>query len=388
MLDHNVDREGMTQTVIGTAKPPRPGGCTFIFEETEHPEGGELKTFTFTDVDIKPRGYEELVEAKLHQAITIPLEMYNGRILETNIEGVDLSKYAHIRTTLQSPFTAQAIGLVRGGWLPSPLAATQEKAIVIPDRNIVSEVSGRFDGGQTVGREPDFLDLFAGMQVKISPVLAAIEGNGRAFPMPAEAREQLDEVVKKFKRALPQATLMVGPYSLKGLLGLIEDMRPGFEREQMLLKELAPSLSKPTARHKMDARWDAVFEAVDRHQVPRSSLLVLAMLSALVHPTGQCASKRLLKPHANYTDGDAYNALSDLMALELLLYVLAFFPEFETQICTKDRQLALFWVGVGAHDIRREGNGICYSLTPHAAILPEPYVERWAEEVSRDGILL
>ena len=56
MLDHDVDTEGMAPTVIGAAKPPRPGGYAFTFEETEHPEGGKLRTLTFTDVDIMPRG--------------------------------------------------------------------------------------------------------------------------------------------------------------------------------------------------------------------------------------------------------------------------------------------------------------------------------------------
>ncbi|MGY3609703.1 MULTISPECIES: hypothetical protein [unclassified Bradyrhizobium] len=357
------------QTFAGEIKPPCPGGHVFTFREIEHPDGGAPRTLTFTEVDIKPRSYEELDAAKLHQAVTIPLEMYNGRILETDVEGVDLSKYAHITAMLESPFTAQAIGLVRGGWLPSVLAATRDNAVVFPDRNIISELSGRFAGGHTVGREPDFLDLFAGSQVKINPTLAAMEGNGRALSTPDEAREQLDEAVAKLKSACHKR-LMVGPDSLKGLLGLIEDMRPGLERNQARLKALAPSLCKPTARREIDARWNTVLEAADAHQVPRSSLLVLALLSALVHPTVRCASKRLLKLHDSYTDGDAYNALSDLRALELLLYALAFFPDFEAQICTKDRQLALFWVGAGAHDIKRAGVGIRCSLTPHVSCLP------------------
>jgi hypothetical protein len=195
----------MKQAVAGETKLPRPGGYLFTFKETEHPNGGAPRTFTFTEVDIKPRGYEELEASKLHQAITIPLEMYNGRILETDVEGVDLSKYAHITATLVSPFTAQAIGLVRGGWLPSALAATRENAVIFPDRNIITEVAGRFTDGKTVGREPDFLDMFAGTQVKINPLLAAMEGNGRAVPTPYEARVQLEEAVDKLKRALPQA---------------------------------------------------------------------------------------------------------------------------------------------------------------------------------------
>lgn len=380
---HDLERVEMKQTIAGEIKPPRPGGYVFTFKETEHPDGGAPRTIIFTEVEIKPLGYEELDSSRLHQAITIPLEMCNARILECDADGVDLSKCAHITTTLVSPFAAQAIGLVRGGWLPSALAATRDNAVIFPDRNILTEIAGRFAGGQTVRRDPDFLDLFAGTKVKINPVIAAMEGNRRAVPTPDEMRAQLEEAVDKLKRALPQATLMVGSESLKGSVRLIEGIRPSLERQQALLKALAPSLCKPIAQSNMDAAWDAVMEAADAHQVPRSSLLILALLSALVHPRGQCAAKRLLKMHDSYSDADAYNALSDLRALELLLHALAFFPDFETHICTKDRQLALFWVGAGAHNIERDGDSISFLLTPHPAILPERYATRWAEAVHR-----
>lgn len=72
--------------------PPRPGDRMFVFKENEHPDGGKPRMIAFTDVAIRPRCYDELDRAKLHSAVTIPLEMYNGRIVETDVEGVDLSK--------------------------------------------------------------------------------------------------------------------------------------------------------------------------------------------------------------------------------------------------------------------------------------------------------
>jgi hypothetical protein len=132
--DINIERTG-------------PGTGVFHFKEIEHPGGGAPRTISFTDVHIKPRGYEELESAKLHQPITIPLEMFNGRVLESDIEEIDLSGHVRIETTLESPFTAEAIGLVHGGWLPSVIAATRDNAIMFPDRNVISEISGRFVDG-------------------------------------------------------------------------------------------------------------------------------------------------------------------------------------------------------------------------------------------------
>lgn len=366
-----------TQEII----PPRPGGSLFVFKEAEHPEGGAPRTVAFTDVDIKPRGYVELAAANLHRAVTIPLEMYNGRIVETDVEGMATDKYAHITATLQSPFTARAIGLVRGGWLPSALAATRESAVVMPDRNIITEIAGRFANGRKVGREPDFLDLFEDLPIRISPMLFALEGNGRDIPNADLARSQLEEAVGKLGSALPKATIMVGPQSIEGLLGLIEDSRPGMARRQALLRRLAPALAAPVAHRHRDARWSEALAAADELGVPRNSLVMLALLSTIVNPTGYCAAKRLLKLRAGYGAAAAYNALSDLRSLELLLFSLALFPEHDTQLCTADRDLALFWVGLDASDIRMNGGGPEYIMTPHEALLPPAYAERWAEDV-------
>lgn len=374
----------MTETVQQPVQPPRPGGRMFVYKEQERPGGGPLRTIAFTDVDIRPRTYEELASAKLHAGITIPLEMYNGRIVETDVEGIDTSKYAHITTTLVSPFTAKAIGLVRGGWLPSALAATRETAVILPDRNIITEISGRFDGGKRVGRDPDFLDLFEDDPIRINPMLFAMEGNGRTLPTPEAARGQLEEAVAKLRQALPAATLMVGPGSIDGLLGVIEDVRPGMARKQAFLRHVAPILAAPVARRDVDRRWQEVLTAAKDFGVEQASLVVLAVLSTIVN-TARCAAKSLLKFHVTYSDADAYNALSDLQALDLLLYCLACFPEMHTQLCTADRNLALFWVGANASDIARQGDGIRFTMTPHDAVLPEPYAKRWAAEVKAAG---
>lgn len=361
---------------------PRPGGSVFVVNELEHPDGGTPRRIAFSEVEIRPLGYEDLASAKLHQAITIPLEMYNGRIVETDVDGIDTSKYVHIRMTLESPFTARAIGLVRGGWLPSALAATRATAVILPDRNILSEISGRFEAGKAIRRNgSDFIDLFASNEVRINPLLAAMEGNGRAIPTSDAAQAQVEEAMRKLGRALPKAILMIGPDSIKGLLGLIEEGRPGLLRKQALLRHLAPMLSSPAARRDIDTRWQSILDAADAHRVPRASLVVLALLSALVHPTGSCAAKKIFKFHDRYSDGDAYNALSDIRALEVLLHLIALFPEMDTQLCTADRNLALFWTGAGISGLERSTEGIRFSLTPHSGILPDPYGSRWSADI-------
>ncbi|MDE8653895.1 hypothetical protein [Novosphingobium album (ex Liu et al. 2023)] len=354
----------------------------FVFKETEHPEGGTPRNFSFTSADVAPLGYEDLAAAQLHKSISIPLEIMGARIVETDVDGMDKSKPVRIRARLESPFTSRAIGLVRGGWLPPTLAATRKSAVILTDRNIIAMITGRFKDGRPVRREPDFIDLFEDEPVRINPSLSVIEGNSRAIPDPSSVRDQYAEVIVKVANALPRARLMVGPGSIQGIVGLIEDTRPTLVREKALLRRFASVLGAPVALSNRDARWREVITAADELGVRRNALVVLAMLSAIVNPRGYCAAKKVLKLNADYSDGDAYNALSDLRSLKLLMYCFACYPEENTQLCTQDRHLAHFWVGIGASDFRLVGKGLRCSMTPHEAILPGPYCQRWMADIA------
>src|SRR5207248_5014425 len=247
--------------------------------------------------------------------------------------------------TFESQFTSRAIGLVKGGWLPPTLAASDKTTILI-DQNIVTQICGRFDSGKAVGAEPDFLDLFADRPVRINPVLAAMEGNKRAIPTPDQLREKLDEIVSKLRAALPSARLVAGSGGLVGALGLIEELRSGMEKKQQFLMRVAPSLAAPVSKKNMPARRDEVVAMADSCGVPRGSLVVLAALSAVFVANGASPAKTLVNFKPGYHEEDAYNGLADLRSLEMLIHIFGLFPNMPAMLCTADRDLALFWTGI------------------------------------------
>ncbi|MGN6422550.1 MAG: hypothetical protein ACTHLA_04480 [Asticcacaulis sp.] len=331
-----------------------------------------------TDVDVVPLGYDELKAARPASRLVVPLRMVNAKILETDAKDLNIDGFANLSSTMDTHFTAQAIALVRGGWLPSALACTRENAMVFLDRNVVTLLVGRFAGGRAVSQAADFLDLYEGLPVRLNPVLYAFEGNTRSVPTPPLVELQLLEATSKIQAALPNAKLMVGPHTLHGVLGLINDLRVPIANEIAFLTEIAPWLSAPVGRQRMDARWEDILAAADRNGLKRKRLIVLACLSALVVPNGKSPARRLLKFRPKYRVEDAYNAVCDLKSLEILVQAFAQFPNENTQLCTADKDLALFWTGLQVSDVSFADAGVDMTLTPRTELLPDPYAQRWA----------
>jgi hypothetical protein len=343
------------------------GQSMFRFHEIEADDGRVGQDITFTDVDIRPLGYAALANAKLHKNLTLDLEFHNAKaVADSNLDG---SQSYTVKATLESRFTSRTVALVDGGWLPPAFAAIVPNATILADRNVVSQIISRFENGRAVGKEPDFLDLFVDKAVRINPLLFAMEGNAKKIPSAELVRMQLEEAVAKLRAALPSANLVVGPDSLRGALGIIEESRLGIERKQRFLLRVAPSLAAPVRNDKMRRQWNEVLAAADDCLVPRSSLVVLAALSSVFVQKGRSPAKGLLKLRQNYTEEHAYNALVDLRSLELLIYMLAFFPEHRTAFLTADKDLALFWTGIKASNFERIGAAVSVNFSPVEELL-------------------
>lgn len=357
---------------------PETGELKVRVQETPQDSGRAGKSVTFAGASLQPLGYAELLQANPEKKLSIPIDLDDARLLDTNIDGLDRSiKYTAKAPMFESKFTSRGIGLVKGGWLPPSLAANN-KTTIFADQNMVSRICGHFEGGKAVRAEPDFLDFFADRPLRINPVLAAMEGTKRAIPAADQVRERLEEMMKKLQAALPSAKLVIGSGSIVGALGLIEEMRASMERKQKFLMRVAPSLAAPVSKTNMPARRDAVLALADECGVRRGSLVVLAALSAVFVPNGASPAKRLLNFKPGYREEDAYNGLADLRSLEMLIHVFGLLPNESAIFCTEDRDLALFWTGIRASNFGRKGRAATCTLAPIEELLPQP-VNEWLD---------
>lgn len=265
------------------------------------------------------------------------------------------------------------------------LAATHLQTTILVDRNVVSQIIARFDGGRRIGREPDFLDLFADYPVRINPLLFVLEGNARSLPTPDLVAAQLNEVGAKLRRALPNAILLIGPDSLRGAIGLLEDVKDSTLRKQEFLTRVASSLASPVAKGRRMERLEEAVTTARSCGVPARSLVSLAVLSAIAVPNGGSPARRLLKFRHGYSAQDAYNSIADIRSLEILISLCSLFPDQPVQLCTADKDLALLWAGIQASNFRRteDGAGFSYDLAPIEQLLPDESISVWQELIAR-----
>ena len=353
----------------------------FKLAELEGLEGAPPR-YIALEGNLQPLGFEDLERARSNLPLTMELDWRGARVVDTDIPEFDLSQRPNIKATLQSRFTAHAIALVRGGWLPSALATPDPTAIVLLDRNVISEISSRFVGGTRKGRDPDFIDLFATSPIRLSPMLAVLEGAERRPPSGTHARAQLEELTARLRAALPHAEILAGAAQLLGAKGLMAEGQHWFELGQTFLCQIAPLMPGPVARARQPSVWNQILAASDECGLSRKSLVLLAVLSALAAQNGAGPARSILKFKQRYSASDAYNALCDLRSLELFANFLALWPDQAVQLCTADRGLALFWTGLGAHDFRRGGCAAQFDLMFHPGLVPEWATDLWLEATS------
>lgn len=241
---------------------------------------------------------------------------------------------------------------------------------MFPDRCTITELAGRFHGGvKSDERGDDFLDIFGSKPIRINPAFYALEGNRRKQPSPEDVEEQWAEACRKIEAALPLAELT--PEAAKhGVIGLLADTQDSMARKAQFALMVAADLRAPVSAKRRCAVWNHVLAVARECGVPKHSLVVLAALSTVCSANGASPAKRLLKPSANYTDEDAYNALADLRSLEILINIFAAYPQERTMFCTGDKNLALFWAGMRASNFAWTGKQASYTLSPVDALLP------------------
>ena len=129
-----------------------------------------------------------------------------------------------------------------------------------------------------------------------------------------------------------------------------------------------------------------IAEVARLHGVSTRSLLGLTVLSCLyedLQGNGYPIGRKILKPKRDYGAKAAYNAISDLRHLELLIAPRLIAPTSTWSLCTCDKALALLWCAASPHDAKLVDGELNFSIVFDERMFPRattPELKRLATD--------
>ncbi|WAC44619.1 hypothetical protein OU997_20755 [Pseudomonas sp. SL4(2022)] len=261
--------------------------------------------------------------------------------------------------TVDPDLKNSCFALVKGGWLP--LIYTFSNSNIIADRNIVSEIKARFSKGAISPPNRDRDDFIDYMNDKncsctIHTISYALESNQRKLPSVATMKEQHRAALKTISNALPHIkTWPKSDSDLQYLTDLMDQLRGYFNEGVRLLTKVAPLLVNSPSRRMRVERWRKMAETAEAENISKNHVAFIACLSASAADQSFNPAQKLIKPKINYTVEDAYNSMYDLFLVMLSNLLQTQSPERKVSLVTRDKNLALFWMGLTFADPSNSG---------------------------------
>lgn len=215
--------------------------------------------------------------------------------------------------------------------------------------------------------------VFGEFAALINPCLYAFEGKNRTPPSFEEFCRTFELVSAEVRAHLPNVRLVeYEPIHFKAAYEIITDVSDRLEREIEFLLQTVPMIIHPVVDSSLEKINLEILETARRLNVKTGSLVTVAILSCLYQRSdgsGFLAARRLVKPKNGYSRQHAYNALSDLRAIEMFTSGLGFQRE-RFALCTCDRAMAAFWSGLNVRFARWHNGKPTFSITLTEDLFP------------------
>jgi hypothetical protein len=292
---------------------------------------------------VRPFGVAEIRALEADGKAALELELYSDAVL---VDGEEQSGHVRVKTDVVFNKETYIFSLTDGGWLPMPFTIPPRFLV---DRNVVISLR-RIREGKTVAVADSLLwwtKMFEDGGAMFNPLPYAFEAGLRRKPTLAEFSAAYDEGVAELEAALPACEVIrFADVHYRAAYSQLEAFDQRHAREVSFLRAAVPLVTNRTNRQKQWRVADEIVRLADMNRVNRASLVSLAVMSCLfetIDGEPPAIGRQVLKPASVYSEGDAFNALSDLRHLELATAGRALFKEAAFSLCTCDRPLALLW---------------------------------------------
>jgi hypothetical protein len=261
--------------------------------------------------------------------------------------------------------------LVDGGWLPPPLVMPPRLAV---DRNVVSALVTMRQAQMWADADAfDWWMSFLG-SAWITPVLYAFEGSRRSTPSYDDFVSEFEQAARAIAAALPEVKLVqFDEAHFRAGYALVSEAQLQSRKDEAFLLDAVPLLVRGVRRENLRSAEEQLRDLARAHHFSAASLVLLVTLSCLYEdPAGKAfrIGRRIIKPRRRYSAEDAYNAVMDLNALELMLYSRRLSPGEHWNFCTRDRALAALWCALELGEVRETASGMRGMTTLSPALFP------------------
>ncbi|MEP4248341.1 hypothetical protein [Tateyamaria sp.] len=342
----------------------------FKFVEEVSDDEAPPRVVHFKDFDIEPFGYDDLIKLNPRKPLTIPVRLRSA-VLGDQCQRIDITgEKLSADFELESHFSTKSYALVKGGWFP-PGLTTRTNPTYLLDRCAYNDIRSSCASSDRVGPYADFIEYLQHPQTKINLLPILLEGNQGRKPTDLEVLQQYNEVLSNITLLLPDAELCPsGSMAVQAAKNLLRDPFLDTTREQKFLLDVAKFLKSPVARRRKPEILDQIKLSASLQGVDRFSFAFLAAVSAVLCSQSRNPAMRILKVTPTYSETDTYNALADLTSLKMLCALSALFPGESPVFCTSDKNLALFWVGLGLRDFKYAGKELSMTFSVSEELFP------------------
>lgn len=292
---------------------------------------------TLTGYKVRPLGYDDLVNSKNGAAASFPLHATGAKVMSSTV-GLDQDLKYNVTGDLENSLKLDLFCLVPGGWLP-PGMVMGERVTYILDRNAVSILLGEM---RRTERDERFISFLDSQYAVVDPLMHLFEDISAVRGFGDVAR--LVDVNKSIAAVMPKARQV--PYATINRNAFLENLTHFHSKRQRYAEfflRIAKYIEAPVSRKKAPEISRLIAKEATTLDLHRHSFAFLAAISSILVPNGKSPAKLIIKPKRAYTKVDAYNAASDITALEILLDEQRKSLNNPVCFCTGDRALTLFW---------------------------------------------
>jgi hypothetical protein len=321
-------------------------------------------------VEFVPRFVHPLGTAELHllhkQTGAVDLQFEAD---DPSVNGERKSGRATIRTTITFGRQPIIFALVRGGWLPLPLAIPPRFLV---DRNIVIALR-KLRFGQLVERQEItwWFQFFEKGSAIFNPLPYAFEAGYRRKPTMEEFVAAYDEGVAELSRSFPKCEVVsYQSANYQGAYAQLEALDERNAAETEFLMRTCGLVANRVSRSRESKVLKRIVSTADSLGIPRASLAVLGIISCLfedLHGTVPSIGRKVIKPSDMYSKADAFNALNDLRHIELAVAGQVYFGDDAFCLCTRDRAIAMLWCALCPRGVSPTDGAVklTFDLTSH-----------------------